>query len=438
MAIAALGIASCVDAQSIQIGENVRVTREFARQPLVEPHLAADPRDPSHLVAAAIAGWTSRTGLATCASFVSRDGGITWKSHDLNIRECTDPWVAIAPDGHVALVALGKHDAVADPNHMGLLFLRSSDGGDTWQPPTSLGAAHDHPTIAIDGSSPSRAGWLYVVSRQDRVIDDRPRATVFVARSKDGGETFDAPINVAPSSLSINAEVPVVLSNGVLIAPFVDFRWNVAHQRRYHGLLDRSREWMLRSTDGGRSFSPPLFASEMCAEGWSSMAAAPGSGPYPDRLYLACRQRATTSIALNTSDDMAESWTVPSGIHAESSPGAVTRRDNPAIAVNGSGIVAVAWIDSYPAGASSCNQVRFTASLDGGRTFLPDQRVSTADSCPNQAANGFASSRWPRGGDYFGIAAAPDGGFHLLWSDAREEVFQLWTASIRVRAADAR
>jgi hypothetical protein len=40
---------------------------------------------------------------------------------------------------------------------------------------------------------------------------------------------------------------------------------------------------------------------------------------------------------------------------------------------------------------------------------------------------------WSRGGDYFGMAATTDGVFHVLWSDARANVFQLWTATVDVR-----
>jgi hypothetical protein len=32
-----------------------------------------------------------------------------------------------------------------------------------------------------------------------------------------------------------------------------------------------------------------------------------------------------------------------------------------------------------------------------------------------------------------GLSSAPDGGFHLLWSDARSGVYQLRTATSRVQ-----
>ena len=50
----------------------------------------------------------------------------------------------------------------------------------------------------------------------------------------------------------------------------------------------------------------------------------------------------------------------------------------------------------------------------------------------DRASNGAAFNRWPTGGDYFGMVAAGDGRFHLLWSDARDKVFQLWSAPVTV------
>jgi hypothetical protein len=36
------------------------------------------------------------------------------------------------------------------------------------------------------------------------------------------------------------------------------------------------------------------------------------------------------------------------------------------------------------------------------------------------------------GGDYFGLAAAADGSFRLLWADSRDGIYQLRSSSVRV------
>jgi hypothetical protein len=76
--------------------------------------------------------------------------------------------------------------------------------------------------------------------------------------------------------------------------------------------------------------------------------------------------------------------------------------------------------------------VFFTASRDGGETFLPEVKVSSAENCPITPANGEAGWRWPTGGDYHGLAADAAGRFHLVWADSRDGIYQLRTASATV------
>lgn len=107
------------------------------------------------------------------------------------------------------------------------------------------------------------------------------------------------------------------------------------------------------------------------------------------------------------------------------------------LAVNREGIVAVSWYDSREdprgyRGALRCQNVFFTVSLDGGRTFIPDVKVSSAENCAITAANGEAGWRWPAGGDYHGLTAGPDGRFHLLWADSRDGIYQLRTSTVTI------
>lgn len=422
-------------AQAIRVGENVRVARGLEQRPLVEPHLVVHPADPRHLLGATIVSDAAKAWEETqiCSSFLSLDGGKTWKRHDFPITGCGDPWVAITPDGHAVFTALGAHKALTQQEGGGLVVFHSADGGRTWdEKPLGLGRAHDHQTVAVDASSTKRKGWLYVISGQAlRAEDGKLRWSVFVARSRDGGKRFDEPVKIVPSNLNTNAEIPAVLSDGTLIVSFVDFQRNVDGFRR-GGRLDRSRVWVLRSTDGGHSFSVPLFASEACGPGWSALAADTAAGStFRDRLYLACMQKGGGAIVLNYSADGGEAWTDPVRVHSAPVDTAVLR-NTPAVAVNKNGVLGVAWVDSRSQPGKRCQELYFAASLDGGRTFLPEQRVSSAHSCPDSAVNGAAYKRWPTGGDYFGIAAAPDGQFHLLWADARAGAFQLWVAAVTV------
>src|SRR5207248_455407 len=104
-----------LSAQRIHVSENVVVAHGLESRPLIEPHLAADPRDSNALLSVVavsnVAGSFSAT--QTCSTFASRDGGKTWNRHDFLIEGCGDPWVAIAPNGSAIFAALGAHVALA-------------------------------------------------------------------------------------------------------------------------------------------------------------------------------------------------------------------------------------------------------------------------------------------------------------------------------------
>jgi hypothetical protein len=125
-------------------------------------------------------------------------------------------------------------------------------------------------------------------------------------------------------------------------------------------------------------------------------------------------------------------WSAPAIINPGQGPAQTA-----AVAVNRDGVVGVSWYDGRgdPRGYrrdSRCQHVYFAASLDGGRTFLPDVRISSAENCSDTPANGEAGRRWKAGGEYHGLAATADGRFHLLWADSRDGIYQLRTASVRV------
>ena len=196
------------------ISENL-VHRDSQGFPLVEPHLAANPRDPAHLVVGVIVVTEPDLTGTTCAALTTFDGGHTWVRHDFELDGiCGDPWVAFAPDGTVLLSVLLQ----------GKLFLfRSSDGGRSWPDESmSFGSGHDHPTMVVAGRDDPEGGTVYLASTQtaERPETGRRLNSVFVARSTDNGLTFHAPERLFPLGLSFNTMTPVVLSDGILAVPF--------------------------------------------------------------------------------------------------------------------------------------------------------------------------------------------------------------------------
>jgi hypothetical protein len=129
-----------------------------------------------------------------------------------------------------------------------------------------------------------------------------------------------------------------------------------------------------------------------------------------------------------------------------------------AVTVNNHGVVGVAFNDRRDDPQNSCFRLYFTASLDGGRTFLPNIKASDQPTCPlttpNSAvsASSFierpfdltkerprpvvalsgASFRWPNGGDTQGLVAGPDGVFHSAYINGGSGVMQLWSKTLSV------
>jgi len=150
-------------------------------------------------------------------------------------------------------------------------------------------------------------------------------------------------------------------------------------------------------------------------------------GPSRDRLYFACTQASPSEVVVSTSGNRGESWTAARAISGGAADTAVTRKIM-ATAVSSRGVFGVAWTESGRNPAGSCaDDVYFTASVDGGQTFLPAEKVAGDASCAAAAANGEAFS-----GDYFGLATDAQGRFRLLWSGVRERLLQLHLATIEV------
>jgi len=252
------------------------------------------------------------------------------------------------------------------------------------------------------------------------------RSAVLVARSRNGGKTFDPAVFIRPNNLYILAETPAVLSDGTVIASYVE-----AALPDGRTLLLRRRVWVVSSSNGGSDFSRPMFVNEACGSptvtfAQSDVAVDRSNGPFRDRLYFGCNQPATHQILVNYSADRGASWSAVKPAHATAPGDTLLSRKVMAMAVNAQGVLGVVWNESRPGAPDPCFDVYFTASLDGGDTFLPPQRVSSKTSCPTPALSGSGGS------DYYGMVSDDRGRFKFLWSGASAQVLQLRMAVIEV------
>ncbi len=432
-----------VCAQEIQVSNRTLVSQS-SDYLIIEPQLTVHPTNPKHLLAAAFVGPVSlspREGQEnvpkwTCASFLSLDGGSTWKRHDFPITRCVDTWVAITPDGQAVFSAVGAVTGLEQQGSVGLIVYHSADGGRNWdEKPLGLGPHHDHPTLVVDLSSPARAGWLYVLSTQDvRTENGKLQPTIFTARSKDGGMSFDKPVTIIPNNLDNHPEMAAVLSDGSVVISYVDVGWIVGSKSGPR--FERRRSWVLRSTDSGESFSRPLFVNDSCGPPppmqLSALAADTSSGRFRDRLYFVCRRKDGGPIVVNYSEDRGENWSDP--LPAGNSANDVNIRRIVGATVNNRGVLGVAWIEARAEAGPHCQDLFFSASIDGGRSFLPQSQVASLTCHPSARDSAIYRQR-ATSGDYFGFVPMPDGQFRVLWAESRADKPQLWTALIKIVAA---
>jgi len=446
----------------IVVGPNYLVSRD-GDLPHAETMIAANPLDVANLVGGAIT-YTRPEGGWAVRSYATRDGGATWHWSDFPEQVehgGGDPQVVFTPDGAAVFAALtfgGARDEL-DRERGGMQVYRSEDGGLSWRKTQDICCSNDHPQMAVDRSVGRFAGRIYIAT-----LAGYPEYKVQVFRSDDGGRTFHGPVTAASGGgvKGINVVTPVVLSDGTLYVPYVDFEFRPEKVKEVKARGKASTGvWYVTSNDGGLTFSKPRqnqtleidLSQPNVMEGlalpYTAVDAA--SVKYRDRLYRVWAQfrDGKPRVFFSHSADRGATWGPPRTLPAE--PPADSRQFQPALAVNQDGTVGVTWFDTRDSSDGSQYHLYFAASPDGGATFLPPVRVSSAPSTPGGRGNSVpagmtwpaggdtielsflsAASRWSTGGDYLGLTANRRGVFYPLWTDARSGTYQLYTAAIRV------
>ena len=398
---------------SIQVGEDRLLSVGGPALPLAESQLSTNPNNPSQMLTVVIQFDSPDGNEKTCVSWASFDGGQRWTRHALPVQGCADPWGVILPDGSAIMVMLGYLKGRDD----NAFLFRSPDGGRTWpETPLGLGDHHDHPMVIASGKE------VYVVSSQGvpKSATQR-RSSVFVMHSDDGGKTFGQPTHAIPSILGFAAVGAALLHDGSLAVGIHD-----PGRQRVSGHPLQPHSWVVRSQDQGRTFTKPILVSESCESrgGWPSMIT-----DAHNRLFWLCIADQFNGVLVQRSDHRSASWSKPLRVNRRETADSFT----PNIAVNRDGVIGVSWYEIHD---KNCFDVYFTASLDGAKTFLPEVRVSSATSCPDTPQDKGAfdpGTTFGAGGDYSGLAATSDGLFHVVWSDARDSIYQLRTANITVK-----
>lgn len=365
-----------------------------------------------------------------------------------------------------------------------------TDNGQHWEPKTEF-LAGDRPWIAFDDTKGPNHGWMYIdfQSRAGALDPEQKQLPVSltVTHSADGGTTWTLPraYGVITGDRLVHS-IPVgmkVLSDGTLVM----LNWQ---NIKKGSIDDQARNgtpagWppgpatcdlavVLLPPNGWERPKTVKAAEKYCADSavnrrWAAMTARTTdtiavdsySVAFKDRIYVAWTdlRSASSRIMFVYSADRGETWSKPALV--DDVPANLSHApDNfmPALAVNKDGVVGLSWYDRRENPDNLGYTTRFTASLDGGETWLPSVRVSEQSARFRQGDEGeilssyFSGGNGERGplslrvgrmqefhgGDTAGLAADTNGVFHALWIDNHSGLGELYAAPVFVKGTVAK
>lgn len=408
-----------------------------------EVDIAVNPRDPLNIFVASKDLDPAASDCVWSVGQVTKDGGRTWKTvyvggtREPGVREpsllpfacVTDPILAWDQDGvlYYALQAyrlvLGP-DAIPELPRLGrqivgstFILARSVDGGETFDRFVPQHAAdgvaifHDYPRMLVNPASGS------VCAIWNGVGD--AGVTPWVSCTRDGGETVDPPVTFfsedAPRMTDFQSGFAALRDGSVYVTVSVNAE-----------VEDAERDIRLfASSDDARSFQEvgPAFrflpaprqleTNEFRSPSFVEMAADATGGPFADRLYVFYPDFSTgdSDILSRYSMDRGATWSEPVPIHANRTNDQIIMR--PAVAPDGT--VHVLFYDRQWDPENRLLDAAHAWSTDGGVTW--QGRRLTASSFDGDL--GIHQNGPPFIGDYNGIAVDRDGVVHMAWGDTR-------------------
>ncbi len=394
------------DCNGAQAGTNFR-------NATVEPFVAVDPSNPSHVVGVWQQDRWADGGSSGLMSAVSMDRGLNWTASFAKFSNCSgladynrvsDPWVAISPGGAAYQIALSL---AASNITSAVLVSRSADGGFTWGDPVTLirdtlaANFNDKEAIAAD---PNDARYVYAAwDRSSTAPAARP---AYFARSIDGGATWEAAHSIynPGSSASVTCNQILVLPDGTVLDVFILYRSSNSVTIE-----------AIRSADHGATWSNPIpvgadmtigtvnaktQAELRTGAGLPNAAVDSKTGAiyvvWADARFSGLKR---DGIVLSKSADGGLTWSAPAQVNQAPNVQAFT----PAVAA-GAGGVAVTYFDfrqDTPNSSTLLANAWRVVSADGGATWRESAGFGpfNLNDAPGTVEGYFI-------GDYQGVAAA--------------------------------
>jgi len=290
------------------------------------------------------------------------------------------PGLATGPQGE--LYATWATPKAGAPFAADLRLARSPDGGNTFESPVIVnddGASINHTFehVAVAGTGEIYVAWL------DNRNKEKSGAGALFTCSRDNGKTVENNLIIDGMACPCCRPMAAVAPDGSL--------W-VAWRKTFDGNV---RDIVVaRSTDRGRTFSAPMLVRR---DGWS-FAACPHRGPSigfdrQGRLYVGWYTEGTDEqprILVATSDDQGKTFSAPVSLHSSGT----SLPDQFRLTVHPEGFVAAVWEEV----TGVRKRVVMRVSTDRGQTFGPVLTLSEGAKAENPTVavheNGALAVAW--------------------------------------------
>ncbi len=392
-----------------QVRPDVPVTAVDLRQSEARnsPVLVADPTD-AHFVALA---YRIDAPAFSCGLAVSFDGGRGWTpanavpSLPKGAERCYAPEVAFDRTGRFYYLFVGLHTAGNIP--MGVFLTTSTDRGRHFsQPHKVLGPNSFGVRMAVDTTT-GPIGRIHLVWLQANAIPPlgglpTPPNPILSAFSDDSGRRFSRPVMVSDAARKYVVAPALVL--GPRHQVHVAYYDMGADRIDYQGLEGPTWEglWSLMlatSTDGGKTFGSSHLIDDSIVppERVMLILTMPPAALVADKtgaVYVAWTdaRNGDWDVLLRRSGDGGQTWDGPIRMN-DDTVGNGRHQYLPHLGVSPSGRLDAVFYDRRDDSANVHNHISFTSSVDGGKTFEPNVRLST------EVSDTFVGAR------YFGPAA---------------------------------